>query len=288
MDRSTQMTRRSVMMLGAGALLTSAATFRPASALAAPKSELWPRWEAHDPAAITRVDHAAWDALIARYRVPGPDGVARFDYGAVTAAERATLDAYVGLLAATPVSALARPEQLAFWLNAYNALTVKVILDHYPVRSIRDIDISPGLFADGPWGRKLLEIEGERVSLDDIEHRILRPIWRDPRIHYGVNCASIGCPDLPPMAFTAENADAQLQAGAAAFVNHPRGARFDGARLIVSSIYDWFVEDFGGNDAGVIAHLATHAQPELAARLAGLQRIDDDSYDWSLNDVPKG
>ncbi len=264
------------LMLLAGAL---------APAAAAPRAELWERWTAHDPRSQATVDHAAWDRVLAAHVRPGADGVNRFAYAAVTADERAALDGYLERLSATPVSTLSRAEQLAFWINLYNALTVRVVLDHYPVASIRDIDISPGLFSDGPWGRKLIAVEGEPLSLDDVEHRILRPIWRDPRIHYAVNCASIGCPDLRRDAFTAATADASLDAAARAYVNHPRGARVEDGRLIVSSIYEWFQEDFGGDDAGVIAHLRRHAAPALAAALERVERIDDDEYDWSLNDA---
>ena len=143
--------------------------------------------------------------------------------------------------------------------------------------------ISPGLFADGPWGAKLITVEGEQVSLDDIEHRILRPIWRDPRVHYAVNCASLGCPDLHARAWIAEGLDASLDAAARTYVNHPRGARVEDGRLIVSSIYDWFEEDFGGSDAGVIAHLKTFAAPPLAQALSSITRVSDDRYDWRLN-----
>jgi Protein of unknown function, DUF547 len=87
------------------------------------------------------------------------------------------------------------------------------------VASIRDIAISPGLFSVGPWGRKLIEVEGEPLSLDDIEHRILRPIWRDPRLHYAVNCAALGCPNLRSSAFTAANADILLETAASDYVN---------------------------------------------------------------------
>jgi hypothetical protein len=155
----------------------------------------------------------------------------------------------------------------------------------YPVASIRDIDISPDWFSNGPWNAKLRAIEGEAVSLNDIEHRILRPIWRDPRIHYGVNCASIGCPNLRAQAFTAANAEALLASGARDYVNHPRGARIEDGRLIVSSAYVWFAEDFGGDDAGVIAHLRRYARPELRAALAEVDEIGDFVYDWRLNDA---
>ena len=122
---------------------------------------------------------------------------------------------------------------------------------------------------------------------DDIEHRILRPLWREPRTHYAINCASIGCPNLMREAFTAGNTEALLDAGARAYVNHPRGVTVAGDNLVVSSIYDWFQVDFGGSDKGVIRHLRQYAEPALEARLQRFDSIDDDEYDWSLNDVPR-
>jgi len=249
----------------------------------APKARLWARWQAHDPAAAARIDHGPWDRILATYIAPDTSGVNRFDYAGVSASDRAALDGYIAGLAALPVSRYARTEQLAYWINLYNALTVQVVLAHYPVDSIRDIDISPGLFADGPWDKALLTIEGQPVTLNDIEHRILRPIWHDPRIHYALNCASVGCPDLQRRAFTAEGTEALLEAAARGYVNSPRGARFKKDKLIVSSIYVWFSEDFGGDDAGVIAHLKRYAESALAARLAGIERLGGHAYDWTLN-----
>jgi hypothetical protein len=159
------------------------------------------------------------------------------------------------------------------------------VLEHYPVDSIRKIAISPGLFSAGPWGKKLVTVEGKALSLDDIEHRILRPIWRDPRIHYAVNCAALGCPNLQPEAFTADNEEALLERAAHDYVNHPRGATVADGKLTVSSIYVWYQADFGGTDRGVIAHLQHYAAPALAAALAPIERIGADRYDWSLNDA---
>ena len=254
------------------------------SAIGAPKAELWERWTAHNPTSGRTVDHAIWDALTRRYVSRRTDGVAAVAYGRFSAPDKRALDEYLKTLASTPVSDLGRDEQMAYWLNLYNALTVKVILDHYPVRSIRDIDISPGLFANGPWGAKLIAVEGAELSLDDIEHRILRPIWKDPRIHYGVNCASIGCPDLKVGAYKAGTLETDLNAAAETYINHPRGAQVDRGRLLVSSIYTWFQDDFGGSDAGVIAHLKKYAAPGLQAELARIDRLYDDRYDWALND----
>lgn len=256
-------------------------------ARSAPDAELWARWTTFDPASTATVDHGAWAAFVDRYRVAGADGIARIRYAAVSGQDRAAIDAYLDRLAATRVSALGRSEQRAFWINLYNALTVRVVLDHIPVETIRDIDISPGMFADGPWQAPLIAVEGTPVSLDDIEHRILRPIWHDARLHYVVNCAALGCPDLPPEAFTAANAERLLDAAARAYINHPRGATVDAdGDLIVSSLYDWYAADFGVSDAAIIDHLRAYADPALTGRLAGITEIDDDAYDWRLNDAP--
>lgn len=279
------MTARRSLLVSAAGLLAAAALPRAAAA-SGPKPDLWDRWTRHDPSSTTMVDHGAWDAFLARHVQVVEGGVNRIAYGAVPAADRTALAAYLDGLAATPVSILGRSEQRAYWINFYNALTVKVVLDHQPVASIRDIDISPGLFADGPWKRKLVTVEGEALSLDDMEHRILRPIWRDPRIHYAVNCASIGCPNLQPHAFTAANAERLMEDGARDYVNHPRGASLTGGRLTVSKIYEWFKVDFGDTDAGVIQHLRRYAAPPLAEGLADVTRIADTVYDWSLNDAP--
>ncbi len=253
---------------------------------AAPKAELWPRWEANDPLSTIRVDHSLWDRFLKNYLVTDdPSGVNKIRYGAVTEADRKSLEEYLSALQAVRVSGLSRLEQKAYWINLYNALTVKVILDHYPVQSILDINISPGLFSKGPWGAKLLRIEGEEASLNDIEHRILRPIWKDNRVHYAVNCASMSCPNLQPEAFTQENTDGLLEKGARQYVNHPRGARFEGRGLILSSIYDWYQADFGGTQAGVIQHLLRYAADPLAGKLSGYKGRIEYHYDWKLNEA---
>ena len=255
----------------------------PALLWAAPEADLWERWQAHDPGSRLSVDHGPWTAFLETYLVRGEDGINRVDYRGVAPEDRTRLDAYLEALSGTEVDRLSRASQLPFWVNLYNALTVQVILDHFPVDSIREIDISPGFFSNGPWGKKLMEVEGEEVSLNDVEHRILRPIWQDPRIHYAVNCAALGCPNLQPRAFTPENAEALLEKGASDYVNHPRGVFFREGELVVSSIYDWYQADFGGSEAGVIDHLMEHARPGLRERLQDFREIDDYRYDWSLN-----
>ena len=249
----------------------------------APKAELWAHWQAHDPQSTAVIDHGLWDAFLKTYVTIDSTGLSRVDYAGVEIEDRQKLQRYVSLLQATRISTHNRDEQMAYWINFYNALTIQVVLDHMPVDSITDIDISPGFFSNGPWGAKLARVEGEDLSLNDIEHRILRPIWNDRRVHYAVNCASIGCPNLAPDAFTGERLEEMLDQAARDFINHPRGARFDGNKLVVSSIFTWYQVDFGDSDAGVVAHLREFAEGDLARRLAEYGGGLSDEYNWNLN-----
>ena len=234
----------------------------------------------------------AFDELLTHYLVHGADGINRVDYARwqASTADREKLDGHLIALAARLPSTMARNEAFAYWANLYNAGTLKLVIDRYPVKSIRDIKSDTSVFDVkgyiGPWRTKIATIEGRQVSLDDIEHEIMRPTFKDPRVHYAVNCASIGCPNLAPRAWRPETLDKDLDAAARAFVNHPRGAqvRADGT-LRLSSIYKWYKEDFGGTDAGVIDHLRRYAAPNLMAKLAAGVRGLDDEYDWALNQV---
>jgi hypothetical protein len=249
--------------------------------VAAPDARLWERWNQYDDSSTAIISHIEWQQMLDHYLVTDNDGLNRFSYGSVTGDDRSKLKRYLRHLSNIKVSQINRNEQWAFWINMYNALTIDVVLDHYPVKSIRDI--SSGFFSSGPWGKSIIKVEGEDLTLNDIEHRILRPIWRDPRIHYAVNCASIGCPNLRKEVFTANNIESLLDKSARQFINHPRAVRILDGDLQVSSIYDWFVDDFGGTDQTVIEHLKHYANPALFARLKQVDRIDDDFYDWSIN-----
>lgn len=272
--------RKRLIVLMCALTLGACASFERALA---PSAELDPRFVASGQA--PGPDHAPWGALLVRHRKMGADGIARFVYAEVTQAERAALATYIDALARIDPRTLTRPAQFAYWVNLYNALTVRVVLDHPPVASILDIRLTPGLLFYGPWRVKLIEVAGAPLSLDDIEHRILRPIWRDPRIHYVVNCASLGCPDLPAAPLDPRDLERALDDAARAYVRHPRGLAFEGDGLVLSKIYLWFREDFGGDEDGVRAHLARYADPAMAARLAAARRIADYRYDWALNDA---
>ena len=232
--------------------------------------------------------HAIWTGLLSKYVQSDPSEINLFDYAALknTPDDRQLLNDYVEELAVQPISSLPREAQFAAWANLYNALTVKVVVENYPVESIRDI--RSGLFSPGPWKRDLIVVEGETLTLDNIEHDILRQEFNDTRVHYAVNCASIGCPNLQAEAFTATNLEDALNRAARDYINHPRGAHFTKTgELVVSKIYRWFQEDFGGNERGVIAHLTQYASPELAERLSSVDDIQGFEYDWSLNDASR-
>ncbi len=252
------------------------------AALFVPDSEPWSLWAVSDESNAQTIDHSAWQTLLDRYLdAAHPSGINRFDYAAVSAADRATLNSYLVALQAIDPRRYRRAEQRAYWINLYNATTVALIIEHYPVKTIRKV--KGGLFGLGPWNESLLEVAGVALTLNDIEHRILRPIWVDRRIHYAVSCASLGCPNLAAQVYTPANTDALLEAGARAYINHPRGAAFHGGNLQVSSIYKWYQVDFGDSPEAVVAHLRQYAAPPLAGQLAtwnGKLRYD---YDWNLN-----
>ena len=258
--------------------------FAGSAAHAAPKADLWPRWQKHDAASKQKIDHSLWNRFLNQYLIaPHPSGINRVRYQAVTPEDRKHLNAYLQTMQALPISTYNRAEQKAYWINLYNAVTIDVILSRFPVASIRDINISPGLLARGPWGAKLITVEGEKLSLDDIEHRILRPIWKDNRVHYAVNCASLGCPNLRPVAYTGENTETLLERAAAEFINHPRGVTIQKDRLQVSSMYVWFQEDFGGDAEGLMEHWQEYAGPALAEALEKYSGGLAHDYDWRLN-----
>lgn len=246
---------------------------------AAPLSELWPYWEGLQGNMQKKVDHQVWDAFLSTYWVKTDTEIARFDYQKVSVEDKKNLLTYLDYLQNIAIRQYSRDEQLAYWMNLYNAATIWLVLEKKPTRSIREIKFS--WFAFGPWSHKWLTVEGQKISLDDIEHRILRPIWKMPLIHFGLNCASLGCPDLLQRAFLAETAMDVLKSAEREFIQK-RAWRFDGNTLIISSIFKWFAVDFGGEEH-IINYLAARLPSSVASRLLSYQGRIKYEYDWSLN-----
>ena len=251
---------------------------------AAPKSELIPFWNQSNPANKAKIDHSAWQFILNRYlNAKHRSGINRFNYAKLkrNRTDKRKFNRYLSSMQRLNPRKYSKAEQKAYWINLYNALTVKVILDNYPVKSITKIH--EGWFAFGPWDDVHAKVAGKKLTLNNIEHGILRPIWQDNRIHYAVNCASLGCPNLAAKAYTAANTEKLLEQAAKDYINHSRGVQFKNGKLLLSSIYDWYKVDFGGNQRRLIKHLRKYANRKLAKRLQRYKGSIAYDYNWNLN-----
>lgn len=245
-------------------------------------------WAEHDESSIQVIDHRLWQGVLDQAVVTVGDGINRFDYGALSSTYKIQLNRYIQQLSTVEVAKLSRNQQLAFWINLYNAVTVQLVVENYPTSSIRKL--GKALFSFGPWDDQLVSVKGERLSLNDIEHNIIRPIFKDKRIHYAVNCASLGCPNLSAVAFDGSRLDQQLNGAACEFISHPRAVSFDGNKLKLSSIYKWYLDDFGDDVKALIPHLLECVDEETRIRLEKFEptrRNVKYHYDWKLNDVKR-
>lgn len=214
---------------------------------------------------------------------PDGSGYNRVDYSKLVA-KKADLDAVVAAFETVSPKALNANEAKAFWINLYNATTLKVIVDRFPVKSIKDIKLPGGsIFGSGPWSAKLVTVDGRALSLDDIEHKILRKTYKDPFVHYALNCASYSCPNLAAVPYTGANATALMRENAKAYVGHPRGVDIKDGKMSASKIYSWYAGDFGGKGK-LKDHWKSQASAEKAALIDGAE-IASYNYDWSLNNA---
>ncbi|GJM45399.1 MAG: DUF547 domain-containing protein [Gemmatimonadota bacterium] len=235
-----------------------------------------------EPAPDAWPDHSAFDELLQRY--VSDAGV---DYAAwhANAGDRERLRTYLQTLSAAPVSELqeranARPHALAYWLNLYNAVTLNFVLDGYPTDSIKDLG---GMFSS-PWKKKLVTVEGTELTLNEIENDIIRPRFREPRIHFALNCAAVSCPPLRAGAYVGESLDQQLEEQTVRFLADPRANRVgDNGRLRLSKIFDWYADDFR-DAAGSVAQYVAPYLKDYPVDTDGV-RIESNDYDWTLNDA---
>lgn len=227
------------------------------------------------------VETSAYADVLTRGLTSGADGVTLFDYAAAKDnGDHESIKAFIAAQTALAPSTMTDAQATAYWANLYNAVTLDVVLDDYPIKSIRSL----GSFNSGPWKRELVTVEGNALSLDNIEHDILRVDFATPYIHYMVNCASFGCPNLRPELWTEDGLEADQKAAAAAFINSDRGVtiRKDG-RISVSKIYNWFSEDFGATEDDLRAHLAQHATGARLDALTDGVKFKGSQYNWDLN-----
>ena len=250
------------------------------SVFAAPSSEYWSFWDQSDSDSKATVDHKLWQEILDEYLDSRPDG-ALFRYNKVTEGDGEKLDAYIRQLTAIDPRTYNKNEQKAYWINLYNALTVDLILEHYPVLSITKIG---PFFSFGPWDQTITRVASQDLTLNDIEHRILRPLWRDKRIHYAVNCASLGCPDLAAKAFTGSNTDELLEAQTQRFIQQEKGVSWVDGKLVLSRIYDWYGVDFGSSDE-LMLHIKQYSSDLQKIRLRKYTGIPHYQYNWNLNEL---
>jgi len=222
--------------------------------------------------------NAPYNAFLSKY-VTSENGLNLVAYGKVTDEDERSLEGYIETLSSADISKLTDDQLMAYWFNLYNAKTVDLILDNYPVKSIKKIG-----FFSGPWDKDILTVRGEDMSLNNIEHDIVRKSFDEPRVHFAFNCASIGCPNLKSTAWEAETLDTDLTQAAKDYIASPRGVRVEeNGDITASSIFKWYKDDFGDSEADVMSYLASYAEGDKKAALQQASEIKDYDYDWSLN-----
>ena len=210
-------------------------------------------------------DHMIFDELLRNFVNARGD----VDYAGLNK-HRDALEQYLSLLSThPPESDWSAEERKAYWINAYNAFTLKLIIDHYPVTSIRDIH------AGNPWAAEWIKIGPKTYSLNQIEHEQLRPVFQDARIHFAVNCAAASCPPLLNRAYLPATLDQQLDRVTAAFINNAVYNRITSEKAYVSQIFNWYHDDFGD--------LHTYLNRYTASSISPAAVISFQEYDWSLN-----
>jgi len=220
------------------------------------------------------VDHSLYAGLLKKYV---KDGVVNYQ-GFKN--EESVLDQYLKVLEKVDSKVLSRSEQFAFYINAYNGWTIKLILSEYPgVKSIKEL----GSLFKSPWKKKISRIDGQIITLDDIEHNILRPRFKDPRVHFAVNCASKSCPPLRSEPYHGYDLDRQLNEMTMAFINDFENNRLEDHTLYVSSIFKWFAKDFNKDIIGFFFKYAKEDLKEQLEAGKGKIKVEYLDYDWSLN-----
>lgn len=210
-------------------------------------------------------NHKLFDKLLNKYVT----AAGLVDYSALKS-NVAQLDAYIATLETSNISSTwSREEKLAFWINAYNAYTIKLILNNYPVQKITD------LHGGKPWDHKWIKLDGKTLSLNNIENDIIRPTFKDPRIHFAVNCAAKSCPPLLNAAFEPSTLSAQLESQTKKFINNPKYNTLDKSAITVSKIFDWYGVDFGDVATYIAKYASTIVKPSAT--------VSYSEYDWSLN-----
>jgi hypothetical protein len=243
------------------------------TAVASRDSQSWPIWNKSDESNGASIDHSAFDGFLKNYVITNhPSGINRFRYGDVSRRDSKRLNAYIAQITALDPRQYRKREQKAYWLNLYNALTIQSLLKKHPQRSVDARKLNPRI-----------KVAGVKMTKADIGDRILRPIWHDYKVIFGLSCASMGCPAIQAGAFTAANINTLLKQSAREFINHPRGLMVSRQEMRVSKIFDWYREDFGADDKRLMKLFAYYADDNKALYILGFNGDIEFSYDSRLN-----
>jgi len=231
-------------------------------------------------------DYTVWNSLLSRYYHPGRG----MDYRNLKSRDGATLRSLRERMGRVNLASLTPKQQLAYWINLYNINVVGIVTDNYPVESIRDISTDP-IIRLNVFKKDLVPFAGGVMSLDDIENKKIREGFRDPRIHFAINCAARSCPPIRTEAYAGAKVDAQLDDQARRFVNGPNGVKVkrEGDKVTVSTtkVMDWFSSDFEQWGGGSVSFIRKYASPDKVRMMDGARgriRLEYDDYDWTLND----
>lgn len=277
--RSTGLWRRPCTGVSLATLLAlflcALGPIEPAAAAPASRPVVEPTPPVADVAPPPADLHADFSRLLGAYVVPA--GV-RYAAWRAHPADREALAAYVRRLEAQDPAAWPRKDALAYWINLYNATTLRLVLDNYPLKSIKDLD--------APWSRPRVTVAGRSYALDAIENEVIRPTFREPRVHFALNCAAIGCPPLRPAAYTADSLDHQLNRSCRAAMHDTRFLKADGSKFRISKIFEWYRDDFV-DAMGVREFISRYVPDHVARKLTDMSyRVSFLDYDWRLNAAP--
>jgi hypothetical protein len=234
-------------------------------------------------ASAAEPDYRLWQELLSKHYDPAKG----MNYKGLKA-DKAALDRLRQQMAAVDVASLSRPEQLAYWINLYNISTVNVVVEKYPVESIRDISTDPVVRLN-VFKKPNVKVKGGTMSLNDVENDKIRAGFKDPRIHFAINCAAESCPPIRPEPFVGARIDQQLDDQARKFLNGPNGVRVEQDVLHVTKIMDWFKDDFEQWGGGTLPFLKKYLSPDKVKRIGAAKKveIEFDDYSWKLNDTSR-
>lgn len=232
-----------------------------------PKDEVNEEPKEEEPVIPAAPTHQNWDKLLRKYVTAS----GKVNYKGFKA-DQAALQAYLDELASNPIqSSWTRNEKMAYWINAYNAFTIKLIVDNYPTQSITK------LHGGKPWDVKWIKLGDKTYTLNNIENDILRPQYKDARIHFAVNCAALSCPPIINKAWTAQNLKSTLNAQAKKFINNTKYNTITADKVVISKIFEWYAVDFGSS---IIDYLNKYSNTKINPNAT----VEYMEYNWGLNE----